>query len=146
MTQQVDVHHILYSNIDTDHEMLHSHNQVNDVDSEPNRKPTSAEVTYAVVDKNKTRKCEEMRNNEDIHDNNCPPVSAYILEEGSTEINKTEKATEEMYAVVNKKMRKCQASEEEEAPPIPPYTLESLYTAVKKIPRADHQKDKDCKP
>ena len=165
---QIDIH-------STTEAVLHSHSQVKEVNIEPNQKPTSAEVTftYAVVDKSKNKKCVEMRNDEHInHEINSPPVSAYIPEEGSTEINKTEEAIEEMYAVVNKR-RKSQVSEEEEAPsipphtveelyaavnktpndsaeekapPIPPHTLESLYTAVKKTPITDHQKDKDCKP
>ena len=40
---------------------------------------------------------------------------------------------EEMYAVVQKKSKKCEEQEQEEtAPPIPSHTIESQYTAVQK--------------
>ena len=101
-----------------------------------------------------------MKTDEDSNENNCSPVSAR-----NPEANKNEEAINEMYAVVNKMRRKSQVSTEEEAPPIPPHTveelyatvnkipnnsvtdtLESLYTAVKKAPIADHQEDQNCKP
>ena len=102
--------------------------------------------------------------------NYCQPFSAYIPEECSTEINKSEEAMEDSYEVVNK--RKSQVSEKEEAPPIPAHTVKELYAAVNKTPKfndsaaeevqltntiqslctpvkkariGDHQEDKDCK-
>ena len=138
---------------------------MNKVDIEPNQCITSSEVTYAVVDKSKKWKCEEMKSDEDSNENDCSPVSAC-----NPEANKKEEAIDEMYAVVSKIMRKSQVSEEEKALPIPPHTvdelyaavnkipnnsvageappipLESLYTTVKKAPIADHQEDQNCKP
>ena len=54
-----------------------SHNHVNDeVDIEPNQCITSY-IINAVVDKSKKRKHEEVSNDEDTHEVNCPPISAY---------------------------------------------------------------------
>ena len=142
MPHQVDSHPI-YSTIDN--ERSYAHNGVTDleVDHTPSQIATSAEVTYAVVDKSKKRKAKQMRKDEEDEETEPPPVPAYYPEESSVVEYEREEGIEEMYAVVNKNWRKAQEEEtekveEEKTPPIPPYTVESLDTEVKMEPDGEH--------
>ena len=126
-------------------------NEVSVISNQNTIESSSAEVTYAVVDKSKKTKGEKNKAEEE----SCleaPPVPAYNpIDPDETDQdrstiavgheNKTETTIEEMYAVVNKKQRRMKISEEEEAPPIPPHTGEELYTAVMKKPKVSTAED-----
>ena len=108
------------------------------VDLTPSENVTSAEVTYANVDKIKKM---QMKGGEDNYKG--PPVPAYTPGESSAVEYKGEEVIEETYAVVNKKRRRDQVpvegkEEEDEAPPIPPYTVELLDTEAKKTPAGEY--------
>ena len=111
-------------------------------------KSNSEFATYAVVDKRKKTKSgsnkEEARENHDstlekgVALNSKANIEAAVTVESdevdNTKYQESEKnqKLEEMYAVVQKKPKKC---EEEIAPPVPSHTTESLYTAVEKRPK-----------
>ena len=104
-------------------------------------------ATYAVVDKKKTKSGSKKEETRETHDstsekgitlNSKTSIEAAVPVESDevdyTNYQQSEKNEnlEEMYAVIQKKPKKC---EEEIAPPIPSHTTESLYTAVQKKPK-----------
>ena len=126
---------------------LDCHNMEKPHKIEP-EKSNSEFATYAVVDKRKKTKSgsnkEETRENHDstlekgVTLNSKTSIEAAVPVENdevdNTNYQQSEKNQnlEEMYAVVQKKPKKC---EEEIAPPVPSHTTESLYTAVQKKPK-----------
>ena len=100
-------------------------------------KSNSEFATYAVVDKRKKTKSgskkEETSESHDSALENCVTSNSKTSIEAAVPVESEKNENlEEMYAVIQKKPKKC---EEEIAPPVPSHTTESLYTAVQKKPK-----------
>ena len=122
---------------------LDCHNMEKPHKMEP-EKSNSEFATYAVVDKRKkTKSGSKKEETRESHDSTSEkggtlnskssieaevPVESEVYNKKYQQSEKKENL-EEMYAVVQKKPKKC---EEEIAPPVPSHTTESLYTAVQK--------------
>ena len=111
-------------------------------------KSNSEFATYAVVDKRKKTKSgskkEEIRENDDSTSEKGGTSNSKTSTEAAVPVESDEadntkyqqiennENLEDMYAVVQKKPKKC---EEGIAPPVPSHTTESLYTAVQNKPK-----------
>ena len=114
----------------------------------PNNNPEFA--TYAVVDKHKKSKSTFKKEESSKSHDNTPGKGIPLDCEGSVKAivsvehdkayyskyqqSERNENLEEMYAVVQKKSKKCE-EQEGIAPPVPSHTTESLYTAVQKKPK-----------
>ena len=92
------------------------------------------DATYAVVDKKKKKK--KLREASDnLKKSDRIDAENFVLEKEKEQVKaQNQLSLEEMYAVVHKKPKKSE-EQEETAPSIPAYTVESLYTAVQKMPQ-----------
>ena len=125
---------------------------------------TCEQPTYVAVDKNKKKKLKKQSKKDDSKDKaaqKSPPVSpykheasisaaeeAYALKQANAENQEISPpyTVEELYTAVKKKPKGSVPKNEEETPPIPPHTVEELYTAVVKKPKSDADKNKEEAP
>ena len=148
---QPDIHHI-YSSVDMEQSQPTPHQPTQQVivPKQYEEDNILEGPTYAVVEKSRKRKKEQM--NEDDSGNESPPVPPYnplnhsIAKQEANATARTDpkqqvqEALEEMYAIVNKKPK--MGEEETAPPPIPPHPVEELYTVVKKNPTTEAVDDK----
>ena len=114
----------LYSSVTTENFL-----PISTSETETNKLPE--DTMYAAVDKKKKKKkSREASNNSK---KNYPTDAEIVATENQAKAQ-DRPSLEEMYAVVHKKPKKSE-EQEKMAPSIPAHTVESLYTAVHKMPQ-----------